>query len=250
MSAPEDLHGSAPDRCAVVLLLIDVVNALDFPEGDELRPHAEAMADVLADLKRRARAAGVPTVYVNDNFGHWRSDFAATVEHAAAADSRGRSIVERLKPADEDYFVLKPTYSGFHGTVLELLLRHLGAETLVLGGMAANLCVAATAQDAQMRDYRVIVPPRRRRLQHRGPDRRRPGAHARRLQSRHARRRGGGLRGAETLRFVTPPPDRAALQRPGRSRGVRNFHTLPPAAWYRVVPAGAGAVTNGIRSSR
>ncbi len=68
----EDLHGSAPDKSDVALLLIDVINDLDFPEGDQPLPFALPMAHKIAALKRRARQEGVPVVYVNDNFGRWR----------------------------------------------------------------------------------------------------------------------------------------------------------------------------------
>ena len=146
------------DRSPVALLLIDLVNDLDFPEGEELRPAAEAAAAKAADLKRRARAAGVPAIYVNDNFGRWRSDFPATVAHAKRPGSRGRTLVEMIEPGDDDYFVLKPRHSGFYRTVLDVLLGHLGTETLVLCGVAGNICVQMTAHDALLRDYRVVVP--------------------------------------------------------------------------------------------
>src|SRR4029079_1226095 len=77
----KDLHGSAPERCPVALLMVDVINDLEFEGGDKLLRHALAMAQRLAALARRARAAGVPVIYANDNFGKWRSDFRTTLEH-------------------------------------------------------------------------------------------------------------------------------------------------------------------------
>jgi len=70
-----DLHGSAPDKSEIALVLIDVINDLDFPEADELLPYARPMARKILRLKQRAKNAGVPVIYVNDNFGRWRSDF-------------------------------------------------------------------------------------------------------------------------------------------------------------------------------
>jgi nicotinamidase-related amidase len=153
-----DLHGNAPDRSRVVLLLIDVVNDLEWPGGDAMFPHAMEMAVRIAELKRRARAHRVPTIYVNDNFGRWKSDFRAQVARCLDGDVRGRPLVERLRPTEDDYFVLKPMHSGFFGTTLELLLRHLGARTLVLTGIAANNCVLFTANDAYMHGYELIIP--------------------------------------------------------------------------------------------
>jgi nicotinamidase-related amidase len=109
-------------------------------------------------LKKKARAAGVPCVYVNDNFGRWRSNLQDIIEQALRAGSRGRALVEQLIPDSHDYFVLKPKHSGFYQTPLELLLKHLGAERLILTGVSTNSCVLFTAGDAYMRDLKLAVP--------------------------------------------------------------------------------------------
>lgn len=153
-----DLHGNAPDKSPVALLLIDVINDLDFPEGDQLLRSALPMAKQIAALKRRARDEGVPVVYVNDNFGRWRSDFTAQVDHCLEAGCRGKPIAELLRPDPEDYFVLKPKHSGFYATTLDTLLEYLGVRAVVLTGMAANICVLFTANDAYMRDLHLAVP--------------------------------------------------------------------------------------------
>lgn len=154
----DTLHGNAPDTCAVALLLIDVINDMDFPEGDQLLTQALPMAERLAALKRDAQQAGVPVIYANDNFGRWRSDFRAQVEYCTRPESRGRPVAEKLKPGENDYFVLKPKHSGFYHTTLELLLKHLGTRTLVCTGIAGNICVLFTASDAYLRDLKVAVP--------------------------------------------------------------------------------------------
>src|ERR1043166_8995642 len=153
-----DLHGSAPDKNKIALLLIDVINDFDFPEADQLLRHARPMAKRLLRLKRRAQKAGVPVIYVNDNFGRWKSDFRHTVEHCAQ-QSLGRDIVKLLRPEENDYFVLKPKHSGFFSTTLETLLRYLETQTLILTGIAGNFCVLFTANDAYMRDFNLFVPP-------------------------------------------------------------------------------------------
>ena len=153
-----DLHGSAPDQAEAALLLIDVINDLDFPEADALLRHALPMASRIADLKRKAKAVGIPTIYVNDNFGRWRSDFNAQVRHCLGPESKGRKLVEPLVPDDDDYFVLKPKHSGFFSTTLDTLLEYLGARTVVLAGVAGNICVLFTANDAYMRDLKLFVP--------------------------------------------------------------------------------------------
>ena len=152
-----DLHGSAPDKHKFALLLIDVINDFDFPEADQLLKYARRMAPNLLRLKRRAQEAGVPVIYVNDNFGRWKSDFRRTVNHCAQ-HGRGRDVVKLLQPEKIDYFVLKPKHSGFFSTTLETLLRYLETQTLILTGIAGNFCVLFTANDAYMRDFNFFVP--------------------------------------------------------------------------------------------
>ena len=152
-----DLHGSAPDKHKIALLLIDVINDFDFPEADQLLRYARPMAKKLLRLKRRAQRAGVPVIYVNDNFGRWKSDFRRTVEHCER-NGRGSELVKLLQPEQNDYFVLKPKHSGFFSTTLETLLRYLETQSLILTGIAGNFCVLFTANDAYMRDFNLFVP--------------------------------------------------------------------------------------------
>ena len=62
----------------------------------------------------------MPTVYINDNFGQWRSDFRQTVAHCTARSSPGRAC-RGVWPTARDYFVLKPKHSGFFDTTLDTL---------------------------------------------------------------------------------------------------------------------------------
>lgn len=153
-----NLHGNAPDKADLALLVIDVINDLEFPEGDNLFQFALPMARRLVELMRRAKALRVPVVYVNDNFGRWQSNFRTQVEHCLHDGVRGRAVVEMVVPEDDDYFVLKPKHSGFHCTTLEILLEHLGAKALILTGIAGNICVLFTANDAYMRDFALFAP--------------------------------------------------------------------------------------------
>ncbi|HEX8142716.1 MAG TPA: isochorismatase family cysteine hydrolase [Pyrinomonadaceae bacterium] len=154
----EDLHGNVPDKADVALLLIDVINDLEFEGGEKLLQHALPMAERISALKRRAKEAGIPAIYVNDNFGKWQSDFNKLLAHTLEEDVRGKPLVEQLKPDEDDYFVLKPKHSGFFSTTLDTLLEYLQAKTLILTGLAGNICVLFTANDAYMRDFHLIVP--------------------------------------------------------------------------------------------
>ena len=152
----DDLHGFVPDTSGTALLLIDVINDFEFDGGDQLLKLALPVGKNIAELKRRAKEAGVPSIYVNDNFGKWQSDFRKIVNHCRSV--RGKPFVELLQPDEDDYFVLKPKHSGFYSTSLELLLNHLTATNLILTGIAGNNCVLFTANDAYMRDYKLFVP--------------------------------------------------------------------------------------------
>lgn len=144
------------DPSPVALLLIDVINDFEHEDGARLLEHARPASERIAALAAKARAADVPVIYVNDNFGHWRDDFEALVAHALT--SPGREVAENLKPEPGDYFILKPMHSAFYESSLETLLDRLEAETLVLTGFAGDICVLATAMDAHMRDFRLVIP--------------------------------------------------------------------------------------------
>jgi nicotinamidase-related amidase len=158
MKKSPDLHGNAPDTSPIVLLLIDVINDFEFEGAELLFPHALPASKQIAALKQTCRRARIPAIYVNDNFGKWRSDFRTLISHCLDDDTRGRPIVELLKPNDEDYFVLKPKQSGFYSTTLDILLKHLGAGTLIVCGFSGDICVLFTAMDAHLRDYHLIIP--------------------------------------------------------------------------------------------
>ena len=143
---------------AIALLIIDVINDMEFPEGKQLFKQALPMAKKIAALKIRASSAQVPIIYVNDNFGHWRSDLKKQISHCLVDGVRGEPIARLLAPDHSDYFVLKPKSSAFFGTTLNTLLQYLEVRTLVLTGIAADVCILFTAHDAHLRDYEIIVP--------------------------------------------------------------------------------------------
>jgi len=148
----------AVDRCDTALLLIDVINDFDFPQGNQLLKHALPAAKKIAALKKRLRRRKIPTIYVNDNFGRWKSDFRSQVDRCLQDDSRGADVARLLIPAEDDYFVLKPKHSVFFATTLEVLLSALGARRLILTGFATDICVLFSANDAYMREYEIIAP--------------------------------------------------------------------------------------------
>ena len=154
----DDLHGNVPDQCSIALVLIDVINDMEFDSGAALMKNALPAARRLAALRLRAKQAGVPVIYVNDNFGRWRSDFRRQLGHVLEDGVRGQPIAEILKPDEKDYFVLKAKHSGFYHTQLDLLIQYLKVRTLVITGFTTDICVLFTAADAYLRDLQIIIP--------------------------------------------------------------------------------------------
>jgi len=155
---PRDPHGCAPEQSTTVLLLIDVINDFDFPQGKDLLKAALPAARKIAVLKEKLRKQKVPAIYVNDNFGRLQSDFRTQVERCLQASSPGSVVARLLIPDEHDYFVLKPKHFGFFSTSLDVLLSYLGAKKLIVTGFAADICVLFTANDAYMRDFELDIP--------------------------------------------------------------------------------------------
>jgi nicotinamidase-related amidase len=138
-------------------LIIDVLTTFQFPDGDAILQGALRIQNPLLRLKTRAREIGVPVLYVNDNFGDWRSEKDVLI--GRCIEAKGGKFVRALLPDSEDYFVLKPMHSAFYMTPLEVLLQHLQVETLILAGLTSNSCITVTAHDANMRGFEIYIPP-------------------------------------------------------------------------------------------
>src|SRR4051812_11919023 len=102
----EDLHGNVPDESPVALLIIDMINDFEFPGGEALFAAALPVTERIVRLRRAAKQAHIPVIYINDNFGKWRSDFQQQVRHCLEDRVRGQDIARLLQPEEEDYFVL------------------------------------------------------------------------------------------------------------------------------------------------
>ncbi len=150
-----DAEGRSPNAA---LLLIDFINEMDFDGAEPLRDGALRAGDAVLRLRERADAFGMPVIYVNDNFGEWRTDWSDIVAQRAHEDSPTSELVRKVAPRDRDYHVVKPHLSGFYATSLPVLLPKLGVRRLILTGVAADICVLFTAADAHMRDYDLWIP--------------------------------------------------------------------------------------------
>jgi nicotinamidase-related amidase len=138
------------------LIVIDMINTYDHPDAELLLPSAGRVVPVIAGLLERARDADVPVVYVNDNFGQWRSHHGELLDKALAG--RHARLVEPLVPDEESLFVVKARHSIFFQTPLSYLLDQEGIDHVVLCGQVTEQCVLYSALDAHIRHLRVTVP--------------------------------------------------------------------------------------------
>jgi nicotinamidase-related amidase len=137
------------------LLAVDLFSEFDHADGDRLLRSLRDRRAGLEEAFAHARARAIPVVYANDTFGVWDGDVAALVRRAL--DGPGGDVLRALTPREGEAFLVKPRYSAFDLTPLELVLAELEAERLLLVGTATEMCVAQTAIDARERGFKVTV---------------------------------------------------------------------------------------------
>ena len=138
------------------LLIIDMINDFDFDHGDILSEKSIEVTDSILTIKQKFKKSGLPVIYINDHYNLWKADIDKIIDHCM--NGRSEKIIKRIAPEDDDYFLIKPKHSAFYGTALHTLLQQLDIDTLVLGGIAGNICVLFTANDAYMREYNLMIP--------------------------------------------------------------------------------------------
>jgi nicotinamidase-related amidase len=157
MKAARETRKVALNPRTDALLLVDVINDLEFPGGQKVLPWAEQLVRPLRAVKALVHRLGVPVIYANDNFRLWHGAREEVIRHCVRKGARGRQVSRQLQPQGKDYFILKPSHSAFFSTPLVPLLEHLGVERIFLAGIATNLCVLTTAHEAAMHGYDLVV---------------------------------------------------------------------------------------------
>jgi nicotinamidase-related amidase len=145
-----------PSKTAVVV--VDMQNDFVKPNGKLYVPTAQATVPAIRKLLEKARDANVPIVYTQD--WHFKNDpeFRIWGEHCVM-NTWGAEIIDELKPMPDDILIRKRRYDAFFGTDLDYVLRHVvHADTLVIVGTVANICVLHTAGSAALNWYNVVVP--------------------------------------------------------------------------------------------
>ena len=158
MVSSRHLKQTAFPHSPEVLLLVDVINPLNFPTAQDILPSAAEAARAIAKLKARHTKRGLSCIYANDNYGTWHSEFRDILAACCELQGERGEMARLLAPAPEDLVILKPQHSAFHSTPLQHLLTKMKAEKLTIVGLAADMCVMLTATDARMLGYKVWVP--------------------------------------------------------------------------------------------
>lgn len=163
LNPPDDKPSAPLAECELrdsptVLLLVDFINPLRFEGAEDIAQAAVEAARMTTELKRQLMSQGAATIYANDNYGQWRSDFHQLVEHCLAQPGAPAEMARLLRPDERDLMVLKPRHSAFYATPLEVLLQQMHTRRLVITGLATDICVQMTAMDARLRGYEVWVP--------------------------------------------------------------------------------------------
>ncbi|KAB8136254.1 cysteine hydrolase [Gracilibacillus oryzae] len=138
------------------VMIIDMINDFNFVEGRMLLHHTKKIVPNIKKLKEFAREHDMPVIHVNDHYNTWETDYKAIAE--ACSRESNLDIIEQGTPAEEDYFIMKPQMSAFFRTPLRSLLEELRIEHIIMAGVAGNICVLFTANDAHMRGYTIHVP--------------------------------------------------------------------------------------------
>ncbi|MDP4086592.1 MAG: isochorismatase family cysteine hydrolase [Bacillota bacterium] len=138
------------------LLIIDMINNFNFKHGPILAKKTLNITQPIKSLKDYFNQKNWPVIFINDHYSLWQANLDKIVEFCR--NSYSDPLFKQLLPGENDYFLIKPKHSAFYGTALNTLLHQLKIDTLVLTGIAGNICVLFTANDAYMREYKIIVP--------------------------------------------------------------------------------------------
>lgn len=159
------------DPARTALLVIDMQNAFVMPGGSMARLGLSTVRghDIIEPVHRlidACRKRGLPVIHTLTTF---RSDYAdaglvaqrfPALQHLGhiMAGTWDAQIIDRLLPREGEYVIAKSRFNAFYGTNLELVLRSLGVDTLIVTGVATNVCVESTIREAFIRDVSVILP--------------------------------------------------------------------------------------------
>jgi nicotinamidase-related amidase len=145
-----------PESGRTALIVVDMLTPYDFEDADAVAASAAGAVPRIQMLLDRARGDDVEIVYVNDNYGDWRTSRKQLVRDAL--DGRHAELVEPIVPPEDADFVMKARHDIFYMTPVEYLLRQRDCSRIVLTGQVTEQCVLYSALAAYVRHFQVVVP--------------------------------------------------------------------------------------------
>lgn len=153
---------ASPKRRGFAVMVIDMQRDFVAEGAPVFCEDGQGAVAHIQRLLAAARADAIPVIYTQECHRRQKIDFGLELEYGETEHclegTSGVEIIDELRPHPDDHVIVKRRYSGFFATDLDILLKGLGVDTLVLTGVATDVCVRATAQDALQLDYRVLVP--------------------------------------------------------------------------------------------
>lgn len=159
------------DPARTALLVVDMQNAFVMPGGSMARlglstARGHAIIEPIRRLLDAFRTRRLPVIHTLTTVRSDYVDAGLVAERFPALRPLGHiiagtwdaQIVERLVPRAGEYVIAKNRFDAFYGTNLELVLRALHVDTLVVAGVPTNICVESTIREAFARDLRVVLP--------------------------------------------------------------------------------------------
>ena len=153
-----------PEKSAVIL--IDMINAVVKGSGPPYStpPQRGPVVRNFQNLLAHCRTVGTPLVFVTTHRRPDNADAPKTISDVGGgggvpmlAGTPATEFIDELRPQSEDYVVVKSRFSAFYGTNLDGILRSLGTETILVGGISTQRSVEGTARDAKNRDIQCVV---------------------------------------------------------------------------------------------
>lgn len=148
------------NKVSTAILVVDMLNDFLKPGGKMVLDTGKVIIEPSSRLLERARNNRIPIVYVNDSHRpglRQDREFKKRAEHCIEG-TWGAEVIRELKPQEGDFVVKKRRFSGFYETDLDLTLKDLKIDTVIIIGVVTNICVRSTVHDAFFRGYKVVIP--------------------------------------------------------------------------------------------
>ncbi|MBB5752935.1 cysteine hydrolase family protein [Prosthecomicrobium pneumaticum] len=159
-SAHRHVERIALDPARTAVIVVDMINEFCKPGGKMVLPGYEVLVEPQLRVIEAARAAGAPVIWVHDSHrkGMRRErEFLKRTPHGEEG-SWATEIIDDLGARPDEIHVIKHRYSSFFQTDLDLVLKDMQCDQLVVFGVVTNICVRSTVHDAFFNGYEVVVP--------------------------------------------------------------------------------------------